>query len=114
MYDILQIMLNEGSQSGGNHAREFSPADGGLLDAYSQAVVDAVDKVGPSVVKIDVKKTAARSGKNAAREGVQGSGSGVIFTHDGFILTNSHVATHARELEVTLTDGRGFQANGLG
>ena len=114
MYDILQIMLNEGSQSGGNHAREFSQADGGLLDAYSQAVVDAVDKVGPSVVKIDVKKTAARSGKNAAREGVQGSGSGVIFTHDGFILTNSHVAAHARELEVTLTDGRGFQADVIG
>ena len=114
MYDVLQIMLNEGSQSEGNHAHEFSQADGGLLDAYSQAVVDAVDKVGPSVVKIDVKKTAAKSGKNAAREGVQGSGSGVIFTHDGFILTNSHVAAHASELEVTLTDGRGFQADVIG
>ncbi|MGH8717102.1 MAG: S1C family serine protease, partial [Burkholderiales bacterium] len=114
MNDILQLILNEGSPSEGNHAHEFSHTDGELLDAYSQAVVDAVDKVGPSVVKIDVKKTAARSGKNTAREGAQGSGSGVIFTHDGFILTNSHVATHARELEVTLTDGRLFQADLIG
>ena len=64
MNDILQLILNEGPQSEGNYAHEFSPADGELLDAYSQAVVHAVDKVGPSVVKIDVKKTADRSGKN--------------------------------------------------
>ncbi|HXZ97271.1 MAG TPA: trypsin-like peptidase domain-containing protein [Burkholderiales bacterium] len=114
MYDILQIMLNEGSQAEGNHTDEFSPEDGELFDAYSQAVVDAVDKVGPSVVKIDVKKNAAGAGRNAAREGVQGSGSGFIFTHDGFILTNSHVATRAREMEVTLTDGRRFQADLIG
>jgi S1-C subfamily serine protease len=114
MNDFFQLILNEGSQSEGNHDHDFSPTDGELLDAYSQAVVNAVDKVSPSVVKIDVKKTAARSGKNSAREGARGSGSGVIFTHDGFILTNSHVATHARELQVTLTDGRRFQADLIG
>ncbi|HMK15212.1 MAG TPA: trypsin-like peptidase domain-containing protein [Burkholderiales bacterium] len=114
MNDILQLILNEGSPAEGSHGQEFSSTDGVLLDAYSQAVVDAVGKVGPSVVKIDVKKTASRSDKGAEREGAQGSGSGVIFTHDGFILTNSHVATHARELEVTLTDGRRFQADLIG
>ena len=47
MNDFFQLTLNEGFQSEGNHDHEFSSADGGLLDAYSQAVVDAVDKVGP-------------------------------------------------------------------
>ncbi len=114
MNDDLRLILNDGPQAEGKHPQEYTQTDGGLLDAYSQAVVDAVDKVSPSVVKIDVRKTADRSGKNAAREGAQGSGSGVIFTHDGFILTNSHVASHARELEVTLTDGRCFQADLIG
>jgi hypothetical protein len=31
-----------------------APADDSLLDAYSQAVVGVVERVGPSVVKIDV------------------------------------------------------------
>ncbi|HYA19214.1 MAG TPA: trypsin-like peptidase domain-containing protein [Burkholderiales bacterium] len=114
MYEALQIVLNEGSQAEGNSAHEPSPGNGELFDAYSQAVIDAVDKVGPSVVKIDVTKNASGAGQYAAREGVQGSGSGVIFTHDGFILTNSHVATRARELDVTLTDGRRFQADLIG
>jgi len=63
MNDFFQPILNEGSQSEGNHDHDFSLADGELLDAYSQAVVDAVDKVGPSVVKIDVKKTAPEAAK---------------------------------------------------
>jgi len=75
------------------------PDDGALLDAYSEAVIHAVDLVGPAVVKID-----------AAR----GGGSGVLFTPDGLILTNSHVVEGAGALTVVMTDGRSMRADVIG
>ncbi|HEY6281377.1 MAG TPA: trypsin-like peptidase domain-containing protein [Burkholderiales bacterium] len=102
------------SQSGEGQAPVFPTADDALLDAYSRAVIDAVEKVSASVVKIDVEMKAGRSGRNIPREPTQSSGSGLVFTHDGFILTNSHVVNHAKGLEVTLTDGRRFQADLIG
>ena len=110
----LQPVLNESSQTGDEPTPVFPVADDRLLDAYSQAVVAAVEKVSASVVKIDIEKKVSRSGRNIPMEPVQGSGSGFVFTHDGFILTNSHVVNHARGLEVTLTDGSRFQADLIG
>jgi S1-C subfamily serine protease len=75
------------------------PGDGELLDAYSRAVVQAVETVGPAVVKID---------------GDRGGGSGVVFTPDGLVLTNSHVVDHAKRLTVMLPDGRSVRGDLVG
>lgn len=44
----------------------------------------------------------------------QGSGSGFIIHGDGVILTNNHVVENAKEITVTLTDKREFNAKVLG
>jgi S1-C subfamily serine protease len=87
--------------------------DASLLDAYSQAVVGAAEKVSPSVVKIDVTQSAGRTRSGEPRER-QGGGSGFIFTPDGLILTNSHVVHEAKRIDVSLADGRRFPADIIG
>ena len=41
------------------------PEDQALLDAYSRAVIDVVDRVGPAVVRLDVRRPAASGGTAA-------------------------------------------------
>ena len=77
----------------------FASSDEELLDAYSDAVVSVVDKVGPAVASVAVK---------------QGGGSGVLFTPDGYLLTNAHVVHGARSVSVSLPDGSTHGANVIG
>ena len=79
--------------------------DDALLDAYSTAVTTAVERVSPSVVKIDVEKAGSRRG---------GSGSGFIFTPDGLIMTNSHVVNGASSIHLTFAGGRKISATLIG
>ena len=95
-------------------SRAAQPADDGpLFDAYSNAVVHAVEHVGPAVVHLDVKlPSTRRSGGRAVPAG--GSGSGLIFTPDGFALTNSHVVQGASSVRATLPDGTVYGAQVVG
>ena len=83
------------------------------MDAYSAAIVGAVEKVSQSVVKIDVQQEANKTSfRPEFRQG--GSGSGFVFTPDGFVLTNSHVVQNASRIEVTLSDGQLLAATLIG
>ena len=89
-----------------------APRESVLLDAYSNAVISASEKISPSVVKIDVAQAGrSRSGEPHER---QGGGSGFVFTPDGLILTNSHVVHGATRIQVSFSDGHRFPAHTIG
>jgi S1-C subfamily serine protease len=112
------IPLTDALRSAPNTAvPQAVPADDqALLDAYSRAVIDVVDRVGPAVVRLAVQ-TGAPGSAGPSRGG---TGSGVIVTPDGLILTNSHVAAAAGKsaaaarIEVTTADGQDLHARLVG
>jgi S1-C subfamily serine protease len=93
-------MEHESLVSGGAGLVSNRLDDSDLLDNYSRAVTQAVERVSGSLVKIDVQ-----SARRGNRPGHEGSGSGFVFTPDGLILTNSHVVHHAAKISLTFTDG---------
>jgi len=113
-------LVNTGTgaeQPAADRAAAVSPEDQALLDAYSRAVIDVVDRVGPAVVGLTVR---AASSPRAQKERAGGTGSGVIVAPDGLILTNSHVADAAGTLgaasriTVTTADGQRLSARVVG
>ena len=95
-----------------------------------------VDKVAPAVVKIEITAVTRNTAMNGLPDSLRqffgnqfggmlppqsmgprvehGLGSGVVITKDGYILTNNHVVDGAKEVKVTLTDGREFTAKVIG
>ncbi len=95
-------------------------------------IAEAVDKVGPAVVRIDSARTVQtraprifndpffqeffgtpRNNQPSTRV-ERGTGSGFIISSDGVILTNAHVIDGADRVTVTLKDGRNFEGKVLG
>lgn len=79
--------------------------DGDLLDAYSNAVVRSVERIGPSVVRIHPMMEDPR---------MAGVGSGFAIQPGGLILTNSHVIQGASRYVVITAEGRSFTARCVG
>src|SRR6185437_12047685 len=102
----LSNALRREPQAENPDLRAIPPEHRDLLDAYSRAVIDVVDRVGPAVVGLAVLNE--RAPQHA------GSGSGVVVAPDGLILTNSHVASGASRIEVTTADGQRLTARVVG
>ena len=84
--------------------RETTADDTPLFDAYSRAVVDVVDLVGPAVVRVETP-----ADPESRRRG--GTGSGVVISPDGLVLTNSHVVQGASSVRLALADARTVEAH---
>lgn len=83
--------------------RRVDLPDAELLDAYSQAVIGVVERVGAAVVSV--------SGRGGQEGGV---GSGFLITADGLALTNSHVVQGRPRLKATTDDGDSLDAQLIG
>src|ERR1700731_1187226 len=112
------IPLHDAAWGGSGGAAAAEPKipveDQALLDAYSRAVIDVVDRVGPAVVGLTIHAGEA-SGRPRG-----GTGSGVVVAPDGLILTNSHVAgagsaaSSSARIEVTTPEGQHLTARLVG
>ncbi len=95
------------------------------------ATVEAVERVGPSVVNITTEQVARRRRspfrgdpffdrffrdffEPRLRQRAQSLGSGVVIDDSGHVLTNEHVIARADLIRVTLADGREFEAELVG
>ena len=86
-----------------------APADDrALLDAYSNAVIDVTERVGPAVVRVE---TGPKVGSRGERGGL---GSGIVISPDGLVLTNSHVVGSSKTIRLRDVEGVVTDAQVLG
>jgi S1-C subfamily serine protease len=71
-----------------------------ILETHDRIVPQLVEKLEPSVVRIDV-----------SGPGFQASGSGVLITAAGHVLTNNHVIEDANSVTITLMDGTEYNGS---
>jgi len=111
--ESLQLSVpGSGTSTGQNGSTVLPLVSGSNVDPW-QIVVDAAEKVSPSVVCIVNTQTAYDFfGREYLRDT---SGSGVILTEDGYIVTNNHVVSGtSRKLTVFLSDGTSKSAQIVG
>lgn len=78
--------------------------NGTTVSQSSKGTVSGVaEAVSPAIVEIGAASSAGDS-----------TGSGVVITEDGEIVTNNHVISGARQIQVTLSTGRTYTADVVG
>ena len=109
MFDFHPSLVSDelGSSENSSFPTETIANEQPLFDAYSQAVVDVVDRVGPAVVRVETPPDREKRQRG-------GTGSGVVISPDGLVLTNSHVVQGAGTVRLALADTRTVKARVLG
>jgi Do/DeqQ family serine protease len=109
----------------------LTPPSVAQFQTNSNFIADAVERVGPAVVRINAERTVQTNAPSIFRDPFfrrffglnepppqtrveQGTGSGFIISSDGLILTNSHVVNKAQQVTVVLKDGRQLSGQVLG
>ena len=77
-------------------------------DYFNQVLINAIEKISPSVVGVTVSKEVSNNDDN------DGFGSGLAISHDGYIVTNAHVVDQANRITVTTMGGYKYSAEIIG
>lgn len=103
----------------------------GISASRQNAITRTVETVSPAVVGINVTEIREYRdpfsnffgndpffnqffGNRNYKQEVKGLGSGFIISPDGYVLTNDHVAGNAKEITVTMTNGKKYPAAIIG
>ncbi len=104
---VIALMMAAGSAG----ASPDTPVPEDTPEALRRTVEDAVDKVKPALVRIQVVTLRYQDGR---AQRYLSSGSGVIISPEGHVVTNHHVAAHAANITCTLTTKEELDAQVVG
>ncbi len=87
----------------GGRQPEVSDRGSNVVISQKEAdLAELVEKTSPTVVSI---VTSQVSGQGFFQQEVEGAGTGIVISEDGYILTNKHVISEARSVQVVMSDG---------
>ncbi len=82
------------------------------LVGFERELTQAVERLAPSVVRVERTRRSRRSPRDEAT--AEGAGSGVVIDAAGLVVTNDHVVRGSPEVRVVLPDGTSATAEVLG
>ncbi|TAM48976.1 MAG: PDZ domain-containing protein [Acidobacteria bacterium] len=99
---IGTIILAPSVVAWGVAAEPQTPKGGDALRAMSASFERVAQRVAPSVVQIFVSGYGLSDGQSDVLTKQQGTASGTVLDPDGYIVTNAHVVSRARRIQVLL------------
>ena len=104
-YGVFYYLFSNGNIEGNEVVKNITE---NVTVEEGSAVIDAVNKIVPSVVSITAtSKVMSFWGDVVEKEG---GGTGFVVTNDGLIMTNKHVVSGASEFKVITSEGKYYDA----